>query len=511
MRSSRKSLVLGSALLCASIAFGQGKGLHDEKKAELRATAAASTVYGNYSCPNMSFSVNKNGTLLYSDVSTSIMGGAQVLPLTKIVANSFKAVKTVPGGSFSIEGTLDGVKLKVTILRKSVYGGTNQGTEQCTKHGVITTEKKEGPICKDKLRRGVFIRPCVGGLFTNATFKKTKAGSIEDFCEDLKLSSITDLFIAFKSDGHPVCEESGTLLFSNTFDSTTNDKKDRLQQSRLNGYDPIKEIVNVCASKRIKIHAWFPVFHDKVAIEMFGGPEKAGQKASFPEIPTVSPAARVVAKEYDFYSAEAADPGNQEIVNYELARLEELLRMYPKLAGVNLDYIRYSSEKTPKRETNDVDGRVWLTNPSKINEFIETVKQRLRAIKPSIIISADVFADAQMRLITGQADVPSKVDITLPMTYLHYSGFGGPDSIRQSFQEFEDAPTLVFPLVRGWNQDPEISRRSRGIKQDVIDSVQTIKDLNAKGIVIFTYEQFLAAMGKSSLRDAITEVPNYCE
>lgn len=509
MRISRKSLVLGSALLCASIAFGQGRELHEKEKAGSRATTTASTVYGNYSCPGMSFSVKTNGTLTYNDISTSIMGGAQVFPLTKIAGNSFKAGKTVPGGSFSIEGILDGAKLNVTIIRKSAYSGVSRGKERCIKHGVVAQEKKE-PVCKDKLRRGVFVRPCAGGLFTNTTFKKTKAGSVEDFCEDLRLSSITDLFIAFKSDGHLACGKPGTLLFNNIFDSTANDKKNKLQQSRLEGFDPVKEIVDTCTSKRIKVHAWFPVFHDKVAIEMFGGSEKAGQKASFPEIPNVSPIARVVAKKYDFYSTEAADPANQEIVNYELARLEELLRAYPKLAGVNLDYIRYSSEKTPKEKTGDVDGRFWLTNPSKINEFVEAAKQRLHTIKPGIIISADVFADAQMRLILGQADVPNMVDIALPMTYMFADGFGGADQIRSSVEGLGNTLNQM-PILRGYYSRGLVDQKSKGQTQDTIDGLTVVNALDTMGFSIFTYEQFLDAMGKYSLRDAMKEVPNYCE
>ena len=302
---------------------------------------------------------------------------------------------------------------------------------------------------KHLAQKAVFIRPKQGEFFSVDWMNVDKAAlvgcttpyecSLASVAQDLIASGITDVFIAFKTDGS-AWTPSGHIgdlaypsaLYPDRVDSTL--KKEIALQP---GFDPIKNLMDALqseydkAGKTIHIHAWFPVFADWYAaqiapqrgstdiVDVTWQPIKVGD-FTVPVIqqPTVSN----FGLPKGCHSDSGADPTNPKVVELELSELDEITTKYqPYLYGINLDYIRYYFATDPKNEPcrYDSDGTIvlvpfsWNVHPEAIENFVKTVNARYS----NLTISADIFATDDNRQKNGQAGIPNLLKIAMPMVY----------------------------------------------------------------------------------------------
>lgn len=137
------------------------------------------------------------------------------------------------------------------------------------------------------------------------------------------------------------------------------------------------------------------------------------------------------------------DPASREVWNYNVEAAVEALN--EGFAEVNFDYIRFPSDGDLKAIQYPVyDGK--KTKREVINEYSAYVKEKIKAVYPTAIISADIFAQG---LVSGDdqgigqkfSDLASFYDVIAPMAYpSHYApgNFG--------FQKPAEAP---YEVIRG--------------------------------------------------------------
>jgi len=321
-----------------------------------------------------------------------IVGRYECLPQKRVGGQHIFAVELPMAYSFNLtekDGTLfktDALGMPHPLTRDSAgfsyEGGTRQrkiiGVGRFSEDGGLIlreTYKLSGVTavyewkckhCADaasKVMKAVFIRPgsaeyqfynSFGGLGKNAA--TVGGGTLQSTARDLLNSGVTDIFIGFKTDfpwsatGH-----SGDLLF----DSREGGYEDPISLSaRQNGFNPISAFMNACqaayaaAGKKVRFHAWFPVFKDEYAVRF--GFQTGNANSGF--VGNVLDAAShfLTGKNCDCQSNVAAEPSNPMVATYELTTLKELMAEYPLLSGINLDYIRYSLASDPCYEGGNV-------------------------------------------------------------------------------------------------------------------------------------------------------------
>jgi hypothetical protein len=364
----------------------------------------------------------------------------------------------------NVKGKIENHDITFSDSRTSV-----SGTECKDLTFELSCKKISDSQCKNDYHRAVFIRPCPGLLFTDNKFTKTKVGgsTIQDVCSDLRGSCVTDIFIAFKSDGRSECGEAGTLLFT---------------PYRSDAKDPIMDLMKECAD--MNIHAWFPVFKDPYLIRIHGGAEKAGQSAAS-GVGTV-------------YSGIFAEPMNSDVVAYQLSLLSEITAKYP-LTGINLDYIRYADAG---------EGDLPIGSPVSVHsEAISDFANKVMSKFPNLVISADVFADAGTRQEVGQSGVLDIVSVIMPMEYTYFAKFGGPNEITEGGEVIKlmHLDKTVIPILRGWRcrttEECIIDETPTDLLNSLTTGIQAAKSIiPADGYAIFTYESLLSETVSSSLK-----------
>ena len=224
-------------------------------------------------------------------------------------------------------------------------------------------------ILKPLAQKAVFIRPKQGEFFSVDWMNADKAAlvgcttpyecSLVSVAQDLIASGITDVFIAFKTDGSAWTPGGNigdlaypSAVYPNRVDPTL--KKEIALQP---GFDPIKNLMDTLqseyakAGKTIHIHAWFAVFADWYAAQI--APQKGSTnivdinwqpvKVGGFTVPVIQqPTVSNLGLPKECHSDSGADPTNPKVVELELSELDEIVSKYQSyLYGINLDYIRY--------------------------------------------------------------------------------------------------------------------------------------------------------------------------
>lgn len=366
--------------------------------------------------------------------------------------------------------------------------------------------------CPDNLRRAVFIRPCEGQLYKSDGFttKRTNVGggTIWRVCTDLKASRVTDVFLPFKVDDEGKgCGNHGELLYdSKNYD--THENQD-FAEARERGFDPIKKLIAVCrrvykekTRKTIRFHAWFPVFKDPRIIEDLD--EKgieAGQKAEKSGLSCSNPP--------PYHSDIFADPGVPEVVDYELALLQEIIENY-NVDGINLDYIRYAGDWEDKQRP-DGSGRPpgynWVVRPEAVENFIKLARQRIKVTRSNLILSADIFANPVTRITIGQDGVLPDLGMVILMVY---SGdipaqLIGPyaTALRAQYPN-----KILIPALRGWALPVSVDevQSQEGFLADLKSDIAAVKAAGVNGYAIFTYENVLVGAKAKKFKDIRGEI-----
>ncbi len=374
--------------------------------------------------------------------------------------------------------------------------------------------------CKDDLMRVVFIRPCEGQLYVAGAFDniengeakttvgpgtKDKAtnelyGTVTGVCKDLKTGGTTDIFLPFKVDHEGKgCGNYGELLYPSGVEGA--EVSASFQKAHKVGFDPIGAIIANENCKGMRFHAWFPVFHDPVAVKIAGGKEAAGQKAVKPKgwIEGIIDWAIdfFTETDYDYASPNFADPANAKVVDYELALLSDIIEKYPTLAGVNLDYIRYAEdwdEKQPGVKDGRLAGSNWIVDPQAVTDFVKKAREAIKGKNDRLVLSGDIMWNPLTRISVSQENAIPEFDVIVPMMYSGMfgipTGIAGQIAIAANTAELRllNQDGLIVPLLRGWSLTGEPADI---FKAGLRDELGVVRFLAISGYGIFTYESML--------------------
>jgi hypothetical protein len=393
-------------------------------------------------------------------------------------------------------------------------------------------------LINDNTIKGVFIRPCPKLFYESSAFQSKNGsvinsgelktivggGTLRKVCEDLKNSQVTDIFLPFKIDDQssaPECGAYGQLLYSSS------EFKSRVSQIIINakaaGFDPNNSIISICkqvyGDKILRFHAWFPLFQDPYLAQIKGVTGKLKFNLNENNLIKQSVDRLPMPFDVDYTSHLFAEPGNKEVRTQELAILKEIIRIYPGLYGINLDYVRYPEQESvvdvakpgepvqcirdPRVEgirnlnCKDIDNRyiakrsVWNVNSNAVKEFVRMVKEAF----PEKKLSANVFSTFGGRIGVGQDGIIQYLDITMPMAYTNF-GANAPriSDVINELKNLHPNTQIVLDL-RGW----KIRQDGEGLITDLTQDIQSAKKGGTGGYVIFTYESFLNQTGSKTL------------
>lgn len=404
---------------------------------------------------------------------------------------SYFGWKFDPSGfkSLSISGYLED---KDTLIKKDVadYGKREDIWE-------FTCKRVKS---KSDFVKAVFIRPCEKELFENNAFgtedHKTKVAgkTIESVCKDLSESGVTDIFIPFKAE-NTNCGDSGELLYNSLSygDHENNKFKSAIEKE----FDPIETLITTCekayskAGKQIRFHAWFPVFNDKAAAGAAG--QKASLKKDFFTSVVDWFSGLFGNKKHDYESKKYADPENDAVVTYELTLLGEIMKKYPSLDGINLDYIRYASVDDMNAEYTLLNSSGEIGNVDVNSGAIEKFVRKVREKFPHVILSADVKAGIGARRNVGQNGILFDLDWIMPMTYATSEVEDYVPQLTASYPSIK-----VVPDLRGWAEN---NQSAKEFLLDLKAAIEAAKAGGAEGYGIFTYENLLTDAHAEGLKD----------
>ncbi len=291
------------------------------------------------------------------------------------------------------------------------------------------------------------------------------------------------------------------------------------------GWDPLGAAVRLAHERKMELHAWAWTFavgntrHNAVLgkPQDFPGPilaahpewAQSGRKGN------LRPAGQ---PEYWM------DPANPEVRGYLLQLFEEIVSRYD-VDGFQLDYIRYPLQKsagqhfgytaTSRRQFEKLTGidpllltpeesslwQLWTRfRIEQVSGFVAEASEKLRSIKPDLILSAAVFPQApRERLRDLQQDWESwaakgQLDLLIPMTYA-LNTRRLQQLVEPAFNEVKQAPVLFLPSLNLMSL-PQVQLR---------DQLQAIRDLPSGGYSLFAsahladnHQQMLAEASSTS-------------
>ncbi len=393
--------------------------------------------------------------------------------------------------------------------------------------------------------RGVFIRPCVGQFYESfggndkeaVVFggEKYKSGNwkgrtLQEACEDLRDSGITDIFIAFKVDHEDKgCGFAGNRLYLGDHDEYLDDitdengnvtgvvnEKKSFQKAHENGFDPVGAIIEACATaynnnfKYVRIHAWVPIFKDRIAARI------EGQKGYLQIVPGIGGWIDPWLKgdEPDCTSDVFAEPTNEKVVEGQMEILDDIVSKYGnRLYGISLDYVRYNGggeECKKEMQGNDKGDTVskWIVaDPDAVANFVKKVNE-----KYNYKISINVMPWAPYRESLGQDSALEEADIIMPMLY---SRFGAtPDSTAVGIVAEDtkrDHPDKeVIADLKAWPKETPIwefwaeSDPTKRLFSELATEITLVSGID--GYALFTYDSLLRDTNSKSLASIKKEI-----
>lgn len=161
------------------------------------------------------------------------------------------------------------------------------------------------------------------------------------------------------------------------------------------------------------------------------------------------------------------DPASAEVAAYNIGVAKRAIDA--GLDELNFDYIRFPSDGN----MHDIVYPVWDGATPKhivMERFFVRLRQELKAYKPSIVLSVDIFGyvflnGAEMGIGQRLEDATKYFDVLSPMPYpshYHCQEFGVPDPNTQPFLVYDRTLSAglakltkmgVSPIIRPWIQD----------------------------------------------------------
>jgi uncharacterized lipoprotein YddW (UPF0748 family) len=253
-------------------------------------------------------------------------------------------------------------------------------------------------------------------------------------------------------------------------------RKDEAGQTET--YDPLTIYIDEAEKRGIKIHAWLHVFHQWST--NLGPPEKAPIFSKFPELMVLdrssSPLVRSEAEgeNRDIFKVfmSPSHPTTRKLLRQAVT---ELCDKYPKLGGIQWDYIRYplhwreapydysadalakfskeTSLDATKLSAKDApkEWRVWQDwKTRQVNEVVAELGAIVRKKQPKWTISAAVFPGLEENLRVKMQDWKQwsdkgYVDLLMPMVYSR--DYKRVEAWTKEFRELVDPKVKVAPAI----------------------------------------------------------------
>lgn len=326
-----------------------------------------------------------------------------------------------------------------------------------------------------------------------------------------------------------VCERSGiTDVYMQVyradrayFDSSITDASPYKALKEKAGVDPLRYLIDRAEKKDIRVHAWLNMLclsqNDKAnVISKFG--DGILTRDQHGRTPLSSPR-----DQWDKYYIREdqlfLEPGDWRIRDYVSSVAEEVVKKYPGLAGLHLDYIRYPSavpfipgsrfashglyygytdvnilafKKATGLDPRTMEGtpenfRKWdAWHRDRVSLIVREVSKRARAISPDMLISCTTVASPERTYYVTCQDwtrwLNEKiVDYTTPMNY----------SEDPSIVELNSKAMLG--AAQGKKMHMGIGAYMLKNKIDELEKqILAVKKLSPAGIILFSYDDIAA-------------------
>ncbi len=288
-------------------------------------------------------------------------------------------------------------------------------------------------------------------------------------------------------------------------------------------FDPLEVAVRLGRARKMEVHAWVWVFGvgNQRHNLLVGKPaDYIGPVLSkYPQWANRHQEGALFAPEGKTF----LDPANPEVQDYLLRLYREIVTKYD-VDGLHLDYIRYPRQEVDRNEDfgfgnagrekfrqitgidpinihRDNASLWWLwTNfrTQQVNQFVARVAQEMRAIKPSLTLSAAVFPwenrDRINRIQQSWETWISRgdLDLLVPMTYRPDTTQFLRQSVQPALNSVGNAPVLFLPGIGLYRLSGQ---------QELVDQMQAVRDLPSGGYVLFAAEHlrsnYVNLLGKS--------------
>ncbi len=213
------------------------------------------------------------------------------------------------------------------------------------------------------------------------------AEKIDNIVETAKKYNFNQIFIQVRY-------RADALYIPNKKDSSFTNNEPRSYILKNNYFDPLEYIINELKNSNIEVHAWIPIFvltpHDLSKINnkhlYFQHPEwitvdKNGETMSFNE-----------------HEGAFLDAGIPAVQEYMLNIIGDIAKNY-KLAGIQLDYIRYPDSIygynplaiSNFKQSGDTNFTLW--KQEQINGFVNKAFIEIKNINPKLKFSAAVIGN----------------------------------------------------------------------------------------------------------------------
>jgi len=324
--------------------------------------------------------------------------------------------------------------------------------------------------------RSVFVRLSLYQLFSSMDELSTTENImsvVDAFIGDLNNHRIKMAFVGFKNDGATYDPDrpkelqwaSGILMYNskNHQDLVYGPFNRSITQEN---FDPMQYLVDRCEENNIEVHAWVPVFKDHIGAEMLN-------LSLQPE------------------SEHSVKPDDVDVREYELSIITEILQRYPRIKGINLDYIRAGDDANNEyRQDPDVAKAVV--------DFVKDVENITK--KQNKILSADVFSsDWAYKVGQDVEEISNHVDVLMPMTYhgdnCLWGGSTDPEWVGEVIGNYKSRYNSRYILAGIQGYDTRGKETFDVTPEQIITAVNAARENGADGFALFNYVSFKEDIG----------------
>lgn len=270
------------------------------------------------------------------------------------------------------------------------------------------------------------------------------------------------------------------------------------QKREFTGFDPLRVFIDEGKKYGIEIHAWIHTFFTRLA--PFGNDTNAVSIITkHPDWQLVKRNGEKISKAEPGYIY--LNPALPEVQEYVASLYKEVRTLYPDIAGLQLDYVRYpvnvpleeSSDysdysRTEFKKVSGVDplGIDPAGHPEKWEEWqkwrenvITNFVKRIRWENPEVLLSADIFPDIDDAVKTkmqnwGEWAHKGYINVLVPMAYS-----ANADWIVESLIKLRGVVGEKHPLYVG------LAPYLRLTPLQLLQQIEKCRALNAQGVILF--------------------------